>query len=257
MLLLSITTATAQTNTLDEDRTTTVGTVSVSTPSTLVVRNESGRYQVFVFHRTAERPGVIPVGSRVRIVSTPGAEPGSRVARRVVIAGEAPAGAAPGAAADDDVVPDAVRDLERTIRRQVRRYNVGLHTGVALDPELILIGAHAQFATGLNRNVVFRPNLEFAWGELTTMFSLNLEGLYRFTPQGRWTPYFGAGPGFNFIRRSIRREDRGVDFGEFDYDTALNILGGVEYRNGMFIELKTSVYAGPAPSLRMIVGYNF
>jgi hypothetical protein len=253
MLLLAIAPASAQ---VDEDRTTTVGTVSVSTPGTLVVRGETGRYQIFVLRRDTERPVSIPVGSRVRIVSTPGGEPGVRLARRVVVTGEAQAGA-PGAAADDDVVPDAVRDLERTIRRQVRRYNVGLRAGIALDPELILAGVHAQIATGFNRNVVFRPNLEFAWGELTTMFSLNLEALYRFTPQGRWTPYFGAGPGFNFIHRGLRREDRNVDFGELDYDSALNILGGVEYRNGIFLELKTSVYANPAPSLRMIVGYNF
>jgi hypothetical protein len=48
-----------------------------------------------------------------------------------------------------------------------------------------------------------------------------------------------------------------IDFGDFHSDTALNILGGVRYRSGMFMELKTSVYSDPSPKLRLIIGYNF
>ena len=250
--------ATAQDNRLETDQTTTVGTAVISSPTTLVVRGENGRYQVFVFERNATRPGNVTAGSRVRVLSTPGAERGVRVASRVVVTGPpAAAGAGAQAADDDDVVPSAVRDLERSIRRQVRRFNVGVRTGLALDPELLMVGAHAQVATGFNRNFVLRPNIDFSWGELTTMFALNLEGIYRFGQQGRWTPYVGAGPGFNFIHRGLRREDRNVDFSDYDYDACLNILGGLENRNGVFMELKTSVYADPAPSLRVIVGYNF
>lgn len=240
----------------DDDTTTTMGTVSISTPTTLVVRGENGRYQVFVYGRNATGPRSVAVGSRVRVLSTPGAERGVRVASRITVTSPPRTGDA-AATGDEDVVPDTVRDLERSIRRQVRRYNVGLRTGVALDPELVLVGVQAQFASGFDRRIVFRPNVEFAWGELTTMFALNLEGIYRLTPQGRWTPYFGAGPGFNFINASLQRDDRGVDFDDFDYDTCLNLLGGVENRNGMFLEMKASVYANPAPSLRIGLGYNF
>jgi hypothetical protein len=247
--------AAAQDDGLETDETTTVGTVAISTPTTLVVRRENGRYQVFVFERDATRPQTAAVGSRVRVVSTPGSERGVRVASRVTVTGSPAAGAQ--AQGDEDVVPSSVRDLERSVRRQVRRFNVGARTGVALDPELVLVGVHAQFATGFNRNVIFRPNVEFAWGELTTMFALNLEGVYRFGRQGRWTPYVGGGPGFNFTHAGLRREDRNVDFDDYDFDTCLNILGGLENRNGLFLELKTSVYANPAPSLRVIVGYNF
>jgi hypothetical protein len=255
MLFLIPETAAAQNNDRDEETTTTTGTVSISTPTTLVVRGENRRHQVFVYDRGA-RPTSIAVGSVVRILSRPGAERGVRVASRVTVT--SPPGAADaGTAADEDVVPDTVRDLERAVRRQVRRYNVGIRTGLALDPELVLVGVQTQIATGFNRRIVFRPNIDFAWGELTTMFAVNLEGIYRLTPQGRWTPYFGAGPGFNFINASLKREDRSVDFNDFDYDTCLNLLGGVENRNGMFLEMKASVYANPAPSLRIILGYNF
>ena len=247
--------AAAQDNDRDEEMTTTTGTVSISTARTLVVRGENGRYQVFVYDRAANRPASISVGSGVRILSRPGAESGVRVASRVTVT--SPPRAADAANPTDEVVPEAVRDVERAIRRQVRRYNVGVRTGLALDPELVLIGVQSQFATGFDRRLVFRPNVDFAWGELTTMIALNLEAIYRLAPQGRWRPYFGAGPGFNFINASLRREDRDVDFNDFDYDTCLNLLGGVENRNGMFLEMKASVYADPAPSLRIILGYNF
>jgi hypothetical protein len=248
--------AVAQDNSRDEETITTTGTVSISTPTTLVVRGENGRHQVFVYGRDANRPASISTGSGVRVVSRPGAEPGVRLASRVTVTSP-PRAADATTAADDDVVPDSVRDLERSVRRQVRRYNVGIRTGVALDPELVLVGVQSQIATGFDRRLVFRPNVDFAWGELTTMVALNLEAIYRLGPQGRWTPYFGAGPGFNFINASLTREDRGVDFSDFDYDTCLNLLGGVENRNGMFLEMKASVYANPAPSLRIILGYNF
>lgn len=33
--------------------------------------------------------------------------------------------------------------------------------------------------------------------------------------------------------------------------------GGIRYRSGMFMELKTTVYSDPSPTLRLILGYNF
>jgi hypothetical protein len=157
-------------------------------------------------------------------------------------------------------LPAAISDLERSIQREVRRFQIGARTGLALDPELVLAGVHAQFATGLNRNVIFRPNLEFAFGELTTLFAINLEALYRLpvsSRQARWGAYVGAGPGINFLKQSLTRRDRDVDFSDLDTDVSLNLFGGIQNRNGMFLEMKTSVYADPAPSLRLIVGFNF
>jgi hypothetical protein len=43
------------------------------------------------------------------------------------------------------------------------------------------------------------------------------------------------------------------DFGNFDYETGLNILAGMQSRRGTFVELKTSLYSGPAPKLRLIL----
>jgi hypothetical protein len=259
----------------DGDETTITGTVTSSSPNTLVVRSENGRYQLFVFDRFSSRQRSIAARSRVRITSVPSGEPGVRVARNIVVLEAAAAGTTtsagttgrPGTGStdpiitgSDEVLPEAISSLERSIQREVRRFQIGARTGLALDPELVLAGVHAQFATGLNRNVIFRPNLEFAFGELTTAFAINLEALYRLpvsSRQARWGAYVGAGPGINFLKQSLTRRDRDVDFSDLDTDVSLNLFGGIQNRNGMFLEMKTSVYADPAPSLRLIVGFNF
>ena len=167
------------------------------------------------------------------------------------------------AAASEPVVPAEVRGMERDIERQARRYQAGVRAGMALDPELILIGVQAQVGPFFNPNVYLRPNVEFAFGEVTALFALNLEAIYRLpvtSRVGRWSSYVGVGPGFNFLHQNFERNDgqgKRIDFGDFHSAVGLNILGGLRYRSGMFIELKTSVYASPAPTLRMIVGYNF
>jgi hypothetical protein len=107
--------------------------------------------------------------------------------------------------------------------------------------------------------VLFRPNAEFAYGEVTDLVALNLEGIYRFSQgwrKGNWTPYLGLGPALIFIHQSFQ-SGRQIDFGNFDYETGFNVLAGMQSRRGTFIELKTSLYSGPAPKLRLIVGYNF
>ncbi len=48
-----------------------------------------------------------------------------------------------------------------------------------------------------------------------------------------------------------------MDFGNFDYETGLNVSAGAQSRKGTFMELKTSLYSGPTPKLRVIIGYNF
>jgi hypothetical protein len=59
-----------------------------------------------------------------------------------------------------------------------------------------------------------------------------------------------------FIHQSLN-QGRDINFSNFDYETGLNVLAGVQSRKGTFVELKTSLYSGPAPKLRVIVGYNF
>ena len=232
----------------------TTGVVVSSTPSTLVVKSSDDTFHLFTFNKDTIKPKSILIGSSVRLVSIPGDDIGSRIATSITIVTEPAKGETVAPAA----IPPSVQHMENDIKRQVRRFQAGFRTGVTLDPELIMIGVHAQMGPIFSQDLFFRPNVEFAWGEVTTMFSINPEVIYRLpvtARNGKWSSYVGFGPGFNFVNQSFESgEDR---FSDFHTNVGLNLLGGLRNRNGMFVELKASVYSEPAPTLRLIVGYNF
>src|SRR4051794_3871472 len=174
------------------------GTVVSSSRNTLVVRTDAGQYQLFVFERGAAGPATLSAGNSVRVTSTPGDDPGVRIASDVTVVdggagqGSANRGAASDASASSTAVPREVRTLERDIEREVRRFQAGVRAGVALDPELVLLGVQAQVGPFFSRDVFLRPNVEFAYGEVTALFGLNLEAIYRLplSPRsGRWWAY--------------------------------------------------------------------
>jgi hypothetical protein len=253
----------------NQDNTSLSGSVVSSTRNTMVVRTDDGAYHLFTFDTNTVRPARIGTGDRVRVGSTYGDDPGFRLATTVTVEQEAPAaatrpaGSTSGPApANPQVIPPAIRSLERDIERNVRRYRVGVRAGVGLDPEVILIGLQAQVGPIFTPNLSFRPSVDFGFGELTSLFALNGDFIYRLPisgRQGRWSAYAGGGPGFTFLHQNLNTTSGGkrIDFGEFHSSTGLNVLGGLQYRGGMFAEIRTSVYAEPAPTLRLIFGYNF
>src|ERR1700730_16862605 len=150
---------------------------------------------------------------------------------------------------------ETLRDLER----EAKHWRLGVRAGAAFDPELFSFGVQSQIGPLFHPRVQFRPSAEFAFGEVTDLIALNLEGVYRFSSASRirnWTPYVGAGPALIFIHQSFQ-SGRNLSFGNFDYETGFNVLVGAQSRRGTFVELKTSLYSGPAPKLRLIVGYIF
>jgi hypothetical protein len=250
--------ATGQTTTSSSqhpDETTITGTVISSSRNTLVVRTPAGVHQLFVFDSDTVKPAAIAVGSEVSVRSTPTGEPGVRLATAVAISSAAattPSQPPPGT----EVVPASVRQLERDIERQSRRYGLGVRAGMTLDPELISVGLHARLGPFFDRDIAFRPNVEFAFGEITKLFAINLEGVYRLpiSPRtGRWSSYVGLGPSFVFSHQDF--EEDGIDFGDFEFDGGLNVLAGVSFRSGVFMEIKSTVWA--SPHLRFIFGYSF
>ena len=238
------------------------GSVVSSTRDTLVVKTDDNQFQLFTFDRDTVKPRSLPAGTRVRVVSTAGEEAGVRLASTITMLEAAPSakGTAPTQA---QPIPPAVRDLERDIKRQARRWRLGVRAGVGLDPELILFGVHSQLGPIFHRDVFFRPNAEFAFGEVTDLIALNLEAIYRLpvsSRRGNWSAYLGAGPALTFLHQSFQSQagqGRNIDFGNFDFDAGFNILTGVQFRRGTFFEVKTSLYSRPAPTLRLILGYNF
>jgi hypothetical protein len=255
-----------------QDESSLSGSVVSATRNTMVIRLDDGTYRLYTFDQATVRPARVSPGSRVRVGSTEGDEAGQRLATTVTVeqeaapqtrtagsAGTAGSGPAP---PNPQAVPPAIRNLERDIERNVRRYRVGVRAGVGLDPEVILVGLQAQVGPIFSPSLTFRPSVDFGFGELTSLFSLNGDFIYRLPVsgrQGRWSAYVGGGPGFTFLHQNLNTTSGGkrIDFGEFHSSTGLNIVGGVQSRGGMFAELRTSVYSAPAPTLRLIFGYNF
>lgn len=238
------------------------GTVVSTSRQTLVVRTNDNDFQLFVFDQNTTKPRTIAAGTRVRVVSTPGEQEGSRLANTITTLESSPDTQTGSAQPQAKPLPPAVRDLEEDIKREARRWHLGLRAGAALDPELFMFGVHSQLGPIFNRNLLFRPNAEFAFGEVTDLIALNLEAVYRLPVSSRgrnFSAYIGAGPGFTFLHQNFERQQgqgRNIDFGNFDYESGFNILAGIQRRH-TFYELKTSLWARPAPTLRLILGYTF
>jgi hypothetical protein len=239
-----------------------VGTVVSTSRETLVIRTSENQFRLFVFDRYTVRPRTLTPGAQVRVASTPTDDADVRLATNITMLAEAPSGQ-PAVAPEQAAPPREVRDLERDIQKQVKRWRIGVRAGAALDPELVLFGVHSQIGPFFHRDISFRPNAEFAFGEVTDVIAINLEAVYRLpisSRQGRWSAYFGAGPALNFIHQDFERsqvEGRDISFSNLDYDTGLNVLTGLQFRRGTFFELKTSLWSKPAPTMRLIFGYTF
>jgi hypothetical protein len=190
------------------------------------------------------------------VVSTQTEDPEVRLALVVTATDPLPPPPA-GQEVQPDVVPSSIRATESAIERDARKFHFGFQGGVALDPELMDFGVHAKFGPFFSKRVQLRPSVDFAFGEVTKLFALNLDAIFNLAPNigARQSVYFGLGPQFNFAQQGL--SDHGVDFSDFHYSNAMNIILGVRWRSGVFTELKTSVWAAPAPILRIMAGYTF
>jgi hypothetical protein len=245
---------------------TATGTVISSTRTTLVNRTDSDDYRLFELNSSTTRPSSIPAGAMVSVTSLTPDVTGVAVATVVRITAQPPPQPplSPGAKPlpPEEQVPTDVKRLENSIKRQTSRYRMGVRGGVGLDPELVVVGGQALIGPFFSENVWARPNIEIGFGEVTDMIALNLEAIYRMPVterRSRWAFFFGAGPALNFVKLGFTQEgetsDDNFSFDDFDLDVGLNVLGGVQSRGGMFLELKATAYA--TPSMRFVVGYSF
>jgi hypothetical protein len=238
------------------------GSVVSATPNTLVIRTDDGQYELFVLDENTTRPTAIPIGSQVSVEFVPqdnGVPAADAVKVTAMPATQTPP-STQGAPPTTEPVPASVRRAEQDIVREARRYRFGFRGGAALDPELVTFGVQSQIGPFFNENVWARPNLEFGFGELTTLVALNLEAAYRLPVvprRTRWAVFIGGGPGLNFARSSFSASTSGsnISFSDLSLDVGLNVLIGVQSRGGFFMELRSSAFA--APHLRFQVGQTF
>jgi hypothetical protein len=165
--------------------------------------------------------------------------------------------------AQQNNVPAQAQQAEDAVERAVKRFRIGVVGGVGLDPELIMFGAHGAFGPIFNRNVEFRPGIEFGVGEVTTLFGINLDVIYTLpgaTRGTRWTPYAGAGPNFALSHRGFESDDdtddvNRFDFSDTDFEPGFNFVAGARRQNGFFLEMKATAYG--VSNIRLMAGFNF
>ncbi len=230
------------------DEITTIGFVVSASKHTIMIRQDgTGLYQLFIIDKDAVKPsGKIAPGSGVTIISVPGDDPDVRLARFIAISALTPP-----PVTHPSTVPQSIQNLDKAIQRAARGYSVGLYTGFSLDTETVLFGINAKFGP-IFGDIYFRPGFEFGLGEITKNFTLNLEGVYRLPLTNRlgpWSTYIGAGPGLSWACLCAH------DFNSFSFNAGLNVFMGMQWRKGMFLEVKSSVWT--TPHLRFMVGYTF
>jgi hypothetical protein len=227
------------------------GTVISTTQHVLVIRSDDNQYHLFTYAAGIVPKETVKPGVRVRVNGTAPDKEGTQVAESVMVI--QPGGAA---ATSEAGPPPEVNKTSKEIESEARRWHLGGKIGAGVDPELLMFGPQAQFGPFFSPHLLFRPNLEFGFGELTDMFTVNAEAAYRFstTFHGRWTPYLGLGPSFNFTNESASSGD--TSFSNFNYKTGFNIFVGAE-KNKTFVEVKTALWAPQTPVFRVFVGYNF
>ena len=185
-------------------------------------------------------------------------------------------------------VPAAAQQVAAETESFVERYGIGAEAGIGLDPELIMFGAHGTFGPVVTRSVSFRPGIEFGVGEVTTVFGINLDVLYRFPgvpSTARWAPYVGVGPNFELSHRGFETAETDkvsttgtagtttttstgtattatttdsrsrFNFSDTDFESGFNFIAGARSRSGLFIEMKTTAYG--VSNVRLLAGFNF
>ena len=243
----------------------TVGTVTSMGRGSMVVQTDEGRFVVYALEPSFIRIPAVAPGSRVRVITASNDTDPAPMALSIETLP-----AREGLAQQSQPAPSDVQRLASQIERQARRFRIGLDAGVALDPELISINAFSTFTPFVQRGILVRPNVELAFGEVTTLIGINIEGLYMLPGLRRsirWAPYVGAGPNFTFSHRSVNEEefisdpnappvdsDR-FDFSQWDWDNGFNFIVGARNPNGTFFEMKGTAWG--VATIRMLGGFEF
>jgi hypothetical protein len=143
-------------------------------------------------------------------------------------------------------VPEKVREIESDIKRESRRWRIGVRAGAAFDPELFAFGVQSQIGPLASKSIVpAQCGVRIRRSHWPNSFELRgCISILGCESNGELDPYVGAGPAMIFIHQNYQ-SGRQIDFGNFDYETGLNVLAGVQSRKGTFVELKTSLYSHP------------
>jgi len=175
--------------------------------------------------------------------------------------------------ADNDQAP--AQGVQNAVTDVVRKWNIGVQGGIALDPELIVVGAFGSFGPIFSPSVQFRPGLYLAFGEVTTELGFDLDFLYTIPGSGNaWRTYVGGGPNFALSHRGFTAETTTdttptptptdsnttttttsrFDFGDTNFDSGFNFIVGAT-RGKTFFEMRATAYG--VSNVKLLAGFRF
>lgn len=132
-----------------------------------------------------------------------------------------------------------------------RAQDLGIRAGVSADPGQFHFGAHLE-TEPLVDQLTFRPNIEAGVGDNRTVITFNFEFAYGIPLDNQpWRVYLGGGPALVIVDR----DDDGPGRDDSNTGGGLNIMVGLEHRDGLFFEFK--VGALDSPDVKFTVGYSF
>ena len=122
----------------------------------------------------------------------------------------------------------------------------GVRAGVSVDPDQFYFGGHYETGELIDR-LHFRPNLEVGVGDDVTTVAANIEVIYKIPVKNRrgTSFYFGGGPAINWYDTD----------NDFDAEAGFNLLGGIEFNERFFFEVKGGL--ADSPDFKIGIGYTF
>jgi len=179
--------------------------------------------------------------------------------------------------------------VQDSVTEAVKRWNIGVYGGVALDPEMITVGAYGTLGKVFSPAVSFQPGLYLSFGELTTEFGIDLDVTYTLPGErtSAWHPYIGGGLNFALSHQgfeapvdnsgsvttptptsstgtttttsttttSTEEDTSRFNFSDTSFDTGLNFIVGARRASGVFFEMKATAYG--VSSVKLLAGFRF
>ena len=131
----------------------------------------------------------------------------------------------------------------------------GPQFGFSSGPDQFVVGGHLKWG-GVAPSLDFVPSVDFAFGDNSSVVSVNGDFHYRLDTRTQWRPYLGGGVGVHFV--SINNE------GTRASDNTNTVSGGqfiagadVLAKNGnrFFAEMKLGF--SDSPDMKVMAGFNF
>jgi len=130
----------------------------------------------------------------------------------------------------------------------------GPQFGFSSSPDQFVIGGHLKWG-GVAPQMDFVPSVDVAFGDNSTIVSMNGDFHYRLQTKTQWRPYLGGGIGLHFVsvdNVGTRRDNSDTQAGG-QFIAGADVLAKSGSR--FFTELKLGF--SDSPDMKVMAGFNF